>query len=152
MQWMTREQVRVGRMGCAWLITRFIDPAARFLFATGDVTAEAARLGATAFHVPGSETARQGERSSFEVMLDRYHLTSDLALVLLGKIVGTADVANSPWHQPEGPGLKAATEGIRTAQPDDAARLAAGASLFDSFYAYAQEAIKRGRPNGLFLD
>lgn len=152
MQWMTREQVRVGRMGCAWLITRFIDPDAQFLFAPGDVVPEAARQGATAFHVPGSETARQGDRSSFEVMLDRYHLTADPALVLLGKIVGTADVANSPWHQPEGPGLKAATEGIRAAQPDDAARLTAGAALYDAFYAYAQEAITRGRPNGLFLD
>ena len=152
MKWMTREQVRVGRMGCAWLIVRFIDSGAQFLFAPGDVSAAAADQGATAFHVPGSETARQGDRSSFEVMLDRYHLTGDPALVLLGKIVGTADVANSPWHQPEGPGLKAATEGIRAAQPDDAARLAAGAALFDAFYAYAQEAIKRGRPNGLFLD
>jgi len=152
MKWMTREQVRVGRMGCAWLIQRFIDPGARFLFAPSDVIAAAEREDATAFHVPGSDTARQGERSSFEVMLDRYHLTGDPALVLLGKIVGTADVANSPWHQPEGPGLKAATEGIRAAQSDDAARLAAGASLFDAFYAYSQDAIKRGRPNGLFLD
>lgn len=151
MRWITRDHVRVGRMGCAWLITRFIDPEAEFIFAPANSLAqEAARLEATPFHVPGSETARQGDTSSFEVMLDRHHLTGDPALVLLGKIVGTADVHTSPWQQPEGPGLKAATEGILAAQPDDSARLAASAALYDAFYAYCQEMIARGKPDGQF--
>jgi hypothetical protein len=151
MRWITRDHVRVGRQGCAWLIRRFIDPEAEFTFAAGNqVLSEAERLGATAFHVPGSETARQGERSTFEVMLDRYHLGDDPALVLLGKIVGTADVANSPHQQPEGPGLKAATDGILAQYPDDAARLEAAMVVYDAFYAYCREAIAHGKPNGAF--
>jgi len=143
MRWITREQVKVGRMGCAWLIRRFIDPEAEFLFVPGDVLGEAERLGATAFHVPGSESARQGDVSSFEMMLRRYDLTGDPALVLLGQIVGTADVHTSPWQRPEGPGLKAAAEGIRLFYPDDPARLDAGAALFDALYAYCQHTVKR---------
>jgi hypothetical protein len=150
MRWITREHVRVGRQGCAWLIRRFIDPQAGFVFAAGNVLPEAKRLEATAFHVPGSETARVGERSSFEMMLERYNLTGDPALVLLGKIVGTADVANSPHQQPEGPGLKAATEGILAGYPDDQARLDAALPLYDAFYAYCKDCVARGKPNGAF--
>ena len=151
MRWITRERIRVGRIGCGWLITRFIDPQAELYFVPGaQLEAEAARLGATAFHVEGSALARQGDRSSFEVMLERYNLTGDPALVLLGKIVGTADVANSPWQQPEGPGLKAASEGIHAAYADDQARLDAAMPLFDAFHTYCREAIVHGKPNGSF--
>lgn len=145
MRWITRDHVRVGRMGCAWLIKRFIDADAEFYFASGDqLKAEIERLDATAFHVPGSETERQGDRSSFEVMLSRYELTGDPALVLLGKIVGTADVHTSPWQRPEGPGLKAATEGIRALYDNDSDRLAAASGLFDAFYTYCQQTAMRG--------
>jgi hypothetical protein len=151
MHWITREQVRVGRMGCAWLIKTFIDPDAAFSFASGnELAAEAARLGATAFHVPGSASGRQGDRSSFEVLLDQHHLADDPALVLLSKIVGTADVANSPWNQPEGPGLKAATEGILALCPDDATRIQAGMALYDAFYAYCGSAVAHGKLDGNF--
>jgi hypothetical protein len=78
------------------------------------------------------------------MMLRRYDLTGDPALVLLGQIVGTADVHTSPWQRPEGPGLKAAAEGIRLFYPDDPARLNAGAALFDALYAYCRHAVKRG--------
>ena len=151
MQWITREYVRVGRMAIAWLVRTYIDPHADFLFVPGNqVLSEAERLGATAFHVPGSESGRQEDRSSFEVMVERYHLTDDPALVLLGKIVGTADVAKSPWQQPEGPGLKAATEGIHAGYSDDQARLDAAMPLYDAFYTYCREAIAHGKPNGTF--
>lgn len=150
MRWITRDHVKVGRQGCAWLIRRFIDPQAEFLFAPGNVLPEAEREQATAFHVPGSETARVGDRSSFEMMLERYNLTGDPALVLLGKIVGTADVANSPWQQPEGSGLKAATDGILSLYPNDQARLDATMPLYDAMYAYCKDCIARGKPNGAF--
>jgi hypothetical protein len=83
-------------------------------------------------------------------MLERYHLTEDSALVLLGKIVGTADVANSPWQQPEGPGLKAATEGIHAGYDEDQARLDAAMPVYDAFHAYCRACIAHGRPNGAF--
>ncbi len=146
MRWITRDHVRVGRMGCAWLITHFIDPDSEFIFASGaELAREAERLGAAPFHVPGSETARQGDRSSFEVMLDRYNLTGDSALVLLGKIVGTADVHTSPWHQPEGPGLKATADGILAIRETDAERLATAAAVFDALYAYCQQQSARAK-------
>jgi hypothetical protein len=150
-KWITRERVRVGRMGCAWLIKRFIDPDAEFLFAPGAaVRAEAERLGATPFHVAGTALANHAQISSFEATLEEYQLGGDPALALLGKIVGTADVKESPWQQPEGPGLKAVTEGIHVAYADDAARIQAGYALYDAFYAYCQDMIRRGLPNGLF--
>ena len=144
MQWITREQVRVGRTGCAWLIQRFVDPQAEFLFAPGDrVVAEAKERGATPFHADGAELATRGTQSSFEVVMERYGLTGDAALVLLSQIVNTADVKDGPYRRPEGPGLKAITEGILTLYPTDAARLNAGAAVFDALYAYCQESVRR---------
>ena len=151
MRWITREEVRVGRMGCAWLIKRFIDPEAEITTVPRDqVTSEAERTGATVFHAAGSDLVRRGELSSFEVMLERYGLAEDPTLALVGKIVGTADVPTSPWHQPEGPGLKAITEGIVRAHPTDAERLAAGDVVYDALYAYCQMMVEHGRPDGLF--
>jgi hypothetical protein len=146
MRWITRERIRVGRIGCAWLITRFIDPEAELYFVPGpQLSDEAERLGAIAFHVEGSALARQGDRSSFEVMLQRYELTSDPALALLGRIVNTADIRQSPYRQPEGPGLKAITEGLLLVHTDDHALCAAGGQVYDALYAYCQEQVRRGR-------
>ena len=145
MRWITRENVKVGRMACAWVIQRFIDKNAEFLFVSGaNAVEEGQRLDATAFHVPGSETARQGDRSSCEVMIERYGLAGDPALVLVGQIVGTADVHTSPWNRPEAAGLKAITDGIRAVHSNDAARLEAARMVFDALYAYCQQAAQPG--------
>jgi hypothetical protein len=145
-KWITRAGLRVGRIGCGWLIKTFIDPDAEFYFVSGQqVAAESARLGATPFHAEGTPLARQGDRSSFEVLLDHYHLTGDPALVLLGRIVNTADIKQSRWRQPEGPGLRAITDGLRLRHADDHTLLAAGLPLYDALYAYCQDMIRRGR-------
>jgi hypothetical protein len=144
MRWITREQVRVGRMGCAWLIKRFIDPDAQIVTLPGpEVLPEAERTGGTPFHIHGVPLTRHGEQSSFEAMIAAYHLEDDPALALLGKIVNTADVRPSPWNQPEGAGLKAITDGIVALMPTDAARLDAGAAVFDALYRYCQEMVQR---------
>ena len=145
MRWITRENVKIGRMACAWVIQRFIDKDAEFLFVSGNqAIEEGKRLDATAFHVPGSETTRQGDRSSCEVMIERYQLTGDPALVLLGQIVGTADVHTSPWQRSEANGLHAITNGIRAIHSNDAARLEAARPIFDALYAYCQDsAVER---------
>ncbi|HEU5012072.1 MAG TPA: chromate resistance protein ChrB domain-containing protein [Roseiflexaceae bacterium] len=146
MRWITRERIRVGRIGCAWLITRFIDPDAELYFVSGaQFAAETERLQATPFHVEGSGLERQGDRSSFEVMLQKYDLTNDPALVLLGRIVTTADIRTSPDKQPEGPGLKAITEGLLALYADDHALFAVGAQVYDALYAFCQEQARRGR-------
>src|SRR5436309_1792621 len=117
---MTKEHIRVGRMGCAWLIQRFIDPAAEFVFLPGSqLRAEAERQGARLFHADGAELARRGDVSSFEVVLEHYRLTNDPALVLLGRIVNTADIKQSRYHQPEGPGLRAIADGLALQYADD---------------------------------
>ncbi len=153
MHWITTERPRVGRVGCAWLIARFIDPAAAFHFAPGpQLHAEAARLGATIFHHEGSDLARRGDRSSFEVVMERYGLGGDPALALLGRIVNTADIKTSPYRQREGYGLRAATEGFLQLFADDHAALAAGMQLYDALYVYCQEQVRRGRPDGMFAD
>jgi len=93
MKWATREHIRVGRMGCAWLIERFIDPGAEFVFLPGgQLRAEAGRLGATLFHAEGAELSRQGDVSSFEAVLRRYDLTGDPALVLLPPEASAEDI------------------------------------------------------------
>jgi hypothetical protein len=151
MRWITREQVRVGRMGCAWLIRTFIDSQAEFFFTSGDrVLDEAKRLGATPFHAEGADLAQQGDDSSFEVILRRYNLADEPALALIGRIVNTADVKNSRYQQPEGPGLKAITEGILALYATDEERIQAGMAVYDALYAYAQEMVRRGRPHGAF--
>jgi hypothetical protein len=149
MKWITREHIRVGRIGCAWLIRRFVDPAAEFYFLPGSqLRAEAERLGATLFHVEGAELARRGNVSSFEIVLEHYHLADDPALALLARIVNTADIKQSPYQQPEGPGLRAIAEGLALEYSDDRALNEAGGRVYDALYAYCQAMIQRGKPDG----
>lgn len=144
MRWVTREQVRVGRMACAWLIQRFIDHDAEIVTVPGpEVIPTAERTSATPFHAHGVALKRQGDRSSFEVMLAAYHLEADPALALLGQIVNTADVHPSPFNRPEGAGLKAISDGFTALFATDDERLRAGAQVFDGLYRYCQQAVAR---------
>jgi hypothetical protein len=148
-KWMTKEHIRVGRMGCAWLIRRFVDPAAEFAFLPGgQLRTEAERLGAQLFHAEGAELARRGDVSSFEVVLEHFGLMDDPALVLLGRIVNTADIKQSHYRQPEGPGLRAIAAGLALQYTDDHALNEAGGRLYDALYAYCQDMIRRGKPEG----
>ena len=83
MKWITREHVKVDRVACPWLITKFVDPAAEFLFVPADqVMAVAEREGATPYDVKGVELGHHGKACSFEAILKQYDLSSDPALVL----------------------------------------------------------------------
>src|SRR5512145_2004171 len=114
MKWITRERVKVDRVACPWLIKKFIDPQAEFLFVPAtEVLAVAEREGATPYDVTGVELGHHGQECSFEAILKKYRLTDNPALVLLGKIVNGADTDNTLWRQPEGPGLQAIAEGFR---------------------------------------
>ena len=150
MNWITKEHIRVGRMGCAWLIKRFVDREAEFAFLpTSQLRAEAERLGATLFHAEGAELARRGDVSSFEVVMQHYGLASDPALALLGRIVNTADIKQSRYRQPEGAGLRAIADGLAIQYADDHALNEAGGRLYDALYAYCQDMIRRGKPDGM---
>ena len=158
MRWITREKVKVDRVACPWLIKKFVDKEAEFLFVPGDkVMSEAARLDAIPYDVKGVEyghhewssrgsgsgsragaedsSTRSGEECSFEAILHKHRLDKDPALLLLGKIVNGADTDNALWKQPEGPGLEAVAEGFRhLGFKDDHALNAAEWIVYDALY------------------
>jgi len=112
---------------------------------------EAKRLGATPYDVKDVELGHHGQECSFEAILKKYGLTKDPALVLLGKIVNGADTDNTLYRQPEGPGLEAVAEGFRhLGYADDHALNAAEWIVYDALYAYAQEMVRQGKPDGDF--
>ncbi len=152
MKWITRERVKVDRVACPWLIRRFIDKDAVFLFVPSDqVTATAAREGATPYDVPNVELGHHGQECSFDAFVKKYDLAKDPAMVLLAKIVNGADTDNELWNQPESAGLNALAEGFRhVGLADDHAMLAAEFPMYDALYAYCQEMVRRGKREGAF--
>jgi hypothetical protein len=152
MKWITREKVKVDRVACPWLIKKFVDPHAEFLFAPADKVMEVAqREQATPYDVPDVELGHHGKECSFEAILKKYKLTDNPALVLLGKIVNGADTDNTLWHQPEGPGLNAIAEGFRhLGYKNDHEVIAAEAIVYDALHAYCQEMVKKGKKEGAF--
>jgi hypothetical protein len=148
MKWITREKVKVDRVACPWLIKKFVDKEAEFVFVPANkVMDDARRLGATPFDVEGVELGHHGKECSFEAIVKKYGLRGDPALVLLGRIVNGADTDNTLWNQPEGPGLKAIAEGFRLLGfKDDHEVNAAEWIVYDALYAYCQEAVCRSEP------
>ena len=147
MKWITRERVKVDRVACPWLIKKFVDPQAEFLFAPADTVMELAeQLGAIPFDVKGVELGHHGQECSFEAILRKYNLNSDPALALLGRIVNGADTDNALYNQPEGPGLAAIAEGFRhLGYKDDHEINAAEWVVYDALYAYCQEKVRQGK-------
>ena len=152
MKWITREKVKVDRVACPWLIRKFVDPQAEFLFVPSDqVMAVAERESATPYDVKDVELGHHGQECSFEAILRKYDLMKDPALALLGKIVNGADTDNTLWQQPEGPGLEAIAEGFRhLGLADDHAMVQAESIVYDALYAYCQAMVAQGKPNGAF--
>src|ERR1700675_3114640 len=153
MKWITREKVKVDRVACPWLIKKFVDKDAEFIFVPTDkVTDEAKRHGAIPYDVKNVELGHHGKECSFEAILKKYQLTSDPALVLLGKIVNGADTDNTLYRQPEGRGLEAIAEGFRhLGYPDDHAVNAAEWIVYDALYAYCRKMVREGKPAGDFV-
>lgn len=153
MKWITREHVHVDRVACPWLIRRFVDPQAQFLFVPADRVMEiAATEGATPFDVKGVELGHHGKECSFDAILRKHGLTSDPALVLLARIVNGADTDNSLWNQPESAGLKAVAEGFRDLGfQDDHEINAAEWIVYDALYAYCRQMTRQGKHEGAFL-
>jgi hypothetical protein len=152
MKWITREHVKVDRVACPWLIKKFVDPQAEFLFVPSDQVMEVSRReGATPYDVSNVELGHHGQECSFEAILKKYNLTGDPALVLVGKIVNGADTDNTLWSQPEGAGLNAIAEGFRhLGYKDDHAVNAAEWIVYDALYAYARHLVAQGKPDGAF--
>src|SRR5499426_1972175 len=152
MKWITREHVKVDRVACPWLIKKFVDEDAEFIFVPPDkVVNEAKRLSAILYDVKNVELGHDGKECSFEAILKKYKLTGDPALVLLAKIVNGADTDNTLYQQPEAAGLKAVAEGFRhLGFKDDHEQNAAEWIVYDALYAYCREMVRQGKPDGAF--
>jgi hypothetical protein len=152
MKWITRERVKVDRVACPWLIKKFVDPEAEFLFVPADeVMVVAERENAVPYDVKDVELGHRGKECSFDAIVKKYKLGQDPAMVLLARIVNGADTDNSLWNQPEASGLNAVAEGFRhLGFKNDGEINAAEWIVYDALYAYCQEMVRRGKPEGAF--
>jgi hypothetical protein len=145
MKWVTRKNANVDRIACPWLIKRFIDHDAEFLFVSADaVSAVAQREGAIPYDVPGVELGHVDGRCSFESIMVKYQLT-DPALRRLAKIVHGADVPADINVTPESAGLQAIAHGFALAHGDeDHEKIRLETPLYDALYTWCQEQLRLG--------
>jgi hypothetical protein len=144
MKWVTRSHVHVDRVACPWLITRFVDNQAEFLFVPkSEVDRIAAETGAIRFDTPGAELGHRDGRCSFESILVKYALT-DPGLVRLARIVHAADVADDIDTDPIARGLEAIASGYSLRYPHDEENLAHQFEVYDALYAWCRLHAAKG--------
>jgi hypothetical protein len=143
MKWVTRSHVHVDRVACPWLIQRFIDNQAEFLFVPkNQIQGFVAETGAIPFDAPGVELGHHEGRCSFESILLKYEL-KDPGLLRLAKIVHAADVAEDIESDPIGRGLEAIASGFSLRYPDDDQNLDIQFEVYDALYAWCRlQALK----------
>ena len=145
MKWLTRERVRMDRVASAWLIKRFIDPDAEFLFATHEeALARAQREGAIPFVVPGTELARQGDHITMDVLIAKHNMT-DPAILKMADILRAADINTLRGTVAESEGVRAMVHGFFLLNVPDGEALALQLPMFDALYRYCQELVSRQR-------
>jgi len=138
MKWITRSHVHVDRVACPWLISRFVDSEAEFLFVPGSQIEKVAReSGATPFDAPGVELGHANGRCSFESIINKYGL-KEPGLLRLAQIVHAADVAEDLDKDPIARGLEAIASGFSLRFPDDAENLTHQFELYDALYAWCR--------------
>jgi len=139
MKWITREHVKVDRVACPWLIKKFVDPDAEFLFVAADKVAEAAeREGAVPFDINGVELGHHDGKSSFEAIIAKYQINVP-GIQLLAQIVHGADVKQDLYGRPEAPGLKAIAEGFGyLGLKDDHEILQKEFVVYDALFSYCR--------------
>ena len=141
MKWVTRPQIRVNRTATAWLIRRFVDPAATFVFVPpAEAAAVERREGAVGFDAPNVRYPHKDARGrcSFEALAEE-HRPGDDALRRLARIVRDADFADEPSPVPEAAGLRALSRGFPLAASDDNETIERAAFLYDALYAALRE-------------
>jgi len=144
MLWVTRSHVHVDRVACPWLITRFVDNQAEFLFVPANQVEQVAKeTGATPFDAPGVELGHHNGRCSFESIINKYDLT-DPGLLRLAQIVHAADVKADIDKDPIARGLEAIASGYSLRFPEDEENLAEQLEVYDSLYAWCRLSVARG--------
>jgi len=143
MKWVTRKNANVDRVACPWLIRRFVDPSAEFLFVSPEqVGPVAERERAIPFDVPGVELGHVDRRCSFESILLKYGLT-DPGLALLGRIVHGADISADIGIEPEAAGLQAIAKGFALIHGEnDQEKLRLEGPVYDALYEWCRERAK----------
>jgi hypothetical protein len=140
-RWATRRHCHVDRAACAWLIRRFVDPEAEFVFVDDpDELPE----DATPFDMRGVELSHHGDYCSFETFLKRYDL-DDPVLWDIARIVHEADIGDERFDAPEATGLDVLMRGLSQVSEDDEAMLAIARPLFDGLYEHRRRALLLGR-------
>jgi hypothetical protein len=141
MKWITRKDVKVDRVACPWLIKRFVDPQAEFLFVEEkDLVGQAKLLDAVPFDAPRIAAVKlnhRGPRCSFEAILEDFKL-SDPALQRLALIVRAADIKGQESVAAEGIGLRSMAQGFAAMGISDEERLDRQFPVYDALYAYVQ--------------
>jgi hypothetical protein len=143
MKWATRAGVHVDRAACAWLIRRFIDPDAEFVFVP---TASEVPADATPFDMRGAALGHHQGRCSFETALITFDLTADPALEEIGRIVHEADLADDRYDAPTAVGLDVLIRGLTFTSSSDDQTLAVTGRLFDGLYEHTRRRLMTGRP------
>lgn len=146
MKWVTRSHVHVDRVACPWLIKRFIDSQAEFIFVPASRVEEVAReTGAIPFDVPGTELGHKDGKCSFETIIEKYGLT-DPALLRLARIVHAADIETDLHTDEIAPGLEAIAVGYSLRFPDDTENLRQQFDVYDALYAWCRlQVAKQGQ-------
>jgi rhodanese-related sulfurtransferase len=145
-KWVTRERPTIDRIACPWLVSRFIDPEAEFIYVPAATVLETAKnIGATPYDVPNVEFGHHGEFCSFDAVVQAYGI-SDGAVDRLALIVRGADTGH-PDLTPQSQGLLAISQGLKVNFTDDHAMLAQGMVVYDALYSWcrAQEHSPGGR-------
>jgi hypothetical protein len=141
MKWVTRANIHVDRVACPWLIKRFIDPNPEFIFI--DPEKDPVPDGATPFDMKGVKLGHHGNKCSFQVIIDEYHL-EDPALHALARIVHGADITMDVEVTPESAGLEAMARGFMLMERDDYRKMELEFPVYDALYAYLKDRISRG--------
>lgn len=145
MKWITRQNVKVDRVACPWLLRRFIDQEAEFLFAPeNQVLQIAAREQAVPFDMPRNPELKFTHHHglcTFEVLIREFDLKQP-GLARLAKIVHAANIRGEEHQSPEAPGLKAIAEGFAALDITDDERLACGFPIYDALYAWCRKQTK----------
>jgi len=142
MKWITRSHVHVDRVACPWLINRFIDSAAEFIFVPKSRVLEVAKQeGAIAYDTPGAELHHRGDLCTFDVLIEDYELV-DKGLLRLAKIVNAADTDNLQ-NDPMAAGLEAIAVGFGLRFPDDFENLERQFEVYDALYAWCRLDVAR---------
>lgn len=142
-RWVTRQRSKIDRIACPWLIRRFVDPHAVFMFvAPSEVLSVAERFDATPFDIEEVFWSHRGEQCTFDVMIDEFEILSE-PLARLSTIVRGADT-NRHDLAPEAAGLLAVSLGLSRMHRDDLTQLDAGCTIYDAFYRWARDATDEG--------